>query len=51
MFSMQENRSKIEDLDYAEAITRFSQLQTSLEAAQKTFITLQGLSLFNFLRL
>ncbi len=51
IFTMQENRSKIEDLDYAEAITRFSQLQTSLEAAQKTFITLQGLSLFNFLRL
>ncbi|OOZ37760.1 flagellar hook-associated protein 3 [Solemya velesiana gill symbiont] len=51
ILTMEENRAKIEDLDYAEALTRFSQLQTALEAAQKTFISLQGLSLFNFLRL
>lgn len=50
ILSMEKNRSSIVDLDYAEAITRFQQQQTALEAAQKTFAELQGMSLFNFLR-
>jgi len=46
---METNKSRIEDLDYAEAISRFNQEQISLEAAQKTFASLQGLSLFNYI--
>jgi len=42
--------SEIRDTDYAEAISRLSfQLQT-LEAAQQSFVRVQNLSLFNFLR-
>lgn len=39
----------IQDLDYTEAITTLSQQLTALEAAQKTFARIQGLSLFNVL--
>ncbi|MBQ0720116.1 MAG: flagellar hook-associated protein FlgL [Gammaproteobacteria bacterium] len=41
--------SEIQDLDFAEAISRLSSQATSLEAAQKVFIEVQGLSLFDFL--
>jgi len=41
--------SELQDLDYAEAITRLNQQQVALEAAQQSFIRIQGLSLFNFL--
>jgi len=41
--------SGIEDLDYAEAITRLTQQQTALEAAQQSYVRIQGLSLFNSL--
>lgn len=44
-----ENLSLINDLDYAEAISRFSQQQASLQAAQQAFAKTQGLSLFNYL--
>jgi len=39
--------SRIEDLDYAKATTLFSQQQLALEAAQKSFLSVSGLSLFN----
>jgi flagellar hook-associated protein 3 FlgL len=42
--------SKIRDTDYAEAISRLSFQLQSLEAAQNSFIKVQNLSLFNFLR-
>ncbi len=42
--------SKIRDLDLATAITDLTQQQASLEAAQASFVRIQGLSLFNFLR-
>lgn len=45
-----EVRSTLEDLDYAEAISRFNQQMTALQAAQQSFIRVQDLSLFNFLR-
>ena len=45
----QDLRSRIEDLDYAEAISQFQFETTTLEAAQKTFVLLQNLSLFNLL--
>ncbi|MCG6966511.1 MAG: flagellar hook-associated protein FlgL [Chromatiaceae bacterium] len=43
-------RSSLEDLDYAEAISRFNQQLTALQASQQGFIKVQDLSLFNFLR-
>ena len=41
--------SGIEDLDYAEAITRLNLQLTSLDASQNTYQKIQGLSLFNYL--
>jgi len=41
--------SETEDLDYAEAISRFNLQTISLQAAQQTFTTVQRLSLFNYL--
>jgi len=41
--------SDLKDLDYAEALSRLEQQLTSLEAAQKSYARLQGLSLFNYL--
>jgi len=43
------NKSTIEDLDYAKAISAFEQSQTALTASQQTFSTVQGLSLFNYI--
>lgn len=41
--------SDLMDLDYAKAISDLQQKQVSLEAAQKSFLKIQGLSLFNFI--
>lgn len=41
--------SELQDLDYAEALSQLSQQQFTLEAAQRSFVTVSGLSLFNFL--
>jgi flagellar hook-associated protein 3 FlgL len=41
--------SELQDLDYTTALTQLSQQQVTLEAAQRTFVTISGLSLFNFL--
>ncbi len=43
-------RSRISDLDYAEAISQFQFETTTLQAAQQTFVQLKNLSLFNYLR-
>lgn len=42
--------SEVQDLDYAEAASRLNRQLLSLEAAQQTFVRVQGLTLFNFLR-
>ncbi len=42
-------RSSIDDLDYAEAISRLSQQSAALQAAQASFARIQGLSLFDYL--
>ncbi|MDH5435366.1 MAG: flagellar hook-associated protein FlgL [Gammaproteobacteria bacterium] len=47
--NLEANRSRLEDLDYASAITEFEQLMTGLQAAQASFARIQGLSLFNYL--
>ena len=41
--------SDIQDLDVVEASTRFSQQLVVLEAAQASFVRVQGLNLFNFI--
>ena len=46
---LQENRSTLEDLDYAEAVSRFEQQMLALQASQQSYIKIQGLSLFNYL--
>lgn len=43
-------RSTLEDLDYAEAISRFNQQLTALQASQQAFVRIQDLNLFNYLR-
>lgn len=42
-------KSSLEDLDYAEAISRFNQQLVGLQASQQAFMKVQSLSLFNFL--
>ncbi|MCF8192167.1 MAG: flagellar hook-associated protein FlgL [Burkholderiales bacterium] len=42
-------KSEIEDVDISEAITRFTQQQTILEAARGSYARIQDLSLFKFL--
>ena len=39
----------VEELDYTQAVTALSQQLTALEAAQQSFVRIQGLSLFNVL--
>lgn len=41
--------SKLQDLDMVAAISQFTQQQGTLEAAQKTFKAVSGLSLFNYI--
>ena len=47
---LETTRSEVEDLDYAEAVSRLNRQLLALEAAQQTYVKVQGLSLFNFLR-
>ncbi|MBB1073946.1 flagellar hook-associated protein FlgL [Rhodoferax sp. 4810] len=49
LLDLQSTRSDIQDLDYSEAISRFTLEQTALEAAQKSYVQVNKLSLFNFL--
>jgi flagellar hook-associated protein 3 FlgL len=46
---LKETLSDVQDLDYAEAISRLNLQLVALQAAQQTFVRVQGLSLFNFL--
>lgn len=41
--------SNLQDLDYASALTDLSLRQNVLTASQKSFVTVQGLSLFNYM--
>ena len=41
--------SDLQDLDYASAISEFSQRETNLRATQQTFARLQSIALFNYL--
>lgn len=46
---LENTRSIIEDLDYAEAASRLNQQSITLQAAQQAFVKIQNLNLFNFL--
>lgn len=41
--------SDLQDLDYTKAISSFAQQQTTLEAAQRSYTKIAGLSLFNYI--
>jgi flagellar hook-associated protein 3 FlgL len=45
----QQNLSQLQDLDYARALSDLNRQQLYLEAAQKSFLQISGLSLFNHL--
>lgn len=45
----QQSLSRLQDLDFAQAISDLMRQQASLEAAQKTFTRVSGLSLFNMI--
>ena len=46
---MEQQRSQLEDLDYAEAASRMQRQLLALQATQQTFTRVQGLSLFDYL--
>ncbi|PXX96461.1 flagellar hook-associated protein FlgL [Halomonas sp. LBP4] len=50
MMNFEQTLSDLVDLDYAEAISEYSLRQVGLQAAQKAFVDIKGLSLFDFLR-
>lgn len=47
---IQTSLSSIQDVDYASAVSRLSLQEVALQAAQQSFVKVQNLSLFNFLR-
>jgi flagellar hook-associated protein 3 FlgL len=49
IYTMEKALSNTEDLDMAEAVSRFEQDLVALQAAQQTFNMVQGLSLFDYL--
>lgn len=46
---LQASQSGLQDLDYAEAASRLSQQELSLQAAQQSYLKIQALSLFDYL--
>ncbi|SEL74361.1 flagellar hook-associated protein FlgL [Halomonas daqiaonensis] len=49
MLNYEQTLSDLVDLDYAEAISEYSLRQVGLQASQKTFADMKGMSLFNYL--
>ena len=50
MLELKRVKSELEDLDYAEAITRMNQQLVGLQAAQASYVQIAQLSLFNYLK-
>lgn len=46
---LNQGRSRIEDIDIAQAISGFEQSKLALQAAQQTFTQIQGMNLFNYI--
>ncbi len=49
IFQGQKTLSQVQDLDFAEAVTRLNMQLAGLQASQQSFMKIQNLSLFNFL--
>ena len=49
MLNYEQTLSDLVDLDYAEAISEYSLRQVGMQAAQKAFVDIKGLSLFNYM--
>lgn len=49
MINYEQTLSDLVDLDYNEAVAEYSLRQVGLQAAQKAFVDVKGLSLFNYL--
>jgi len=49
LIQLEQTRSAVEDLDYAEAASRLSRESVILQAAQQAFVRVQDLNLFNFI--
>ena len=47
---LQTTLSGLQDLDYAAATAKFSQTQLTLQAAEQSYVQIQGLSLFNYIK-
>jgi flagellar hook-associated protein 3 FlgL len=47
--ALAKSRSSFEDLDYAQAVVDFNENSLALEASQKAFGKVKGLTLFNYL--
>lgn len=50
MLNYEQTLSDLVDLDYASAISEYSLRQIGLQAAQKAFVDVKGMSLFDFMR-
>ncbi|MDN5848505.1 MAG: flagellar hook-associated protein FlgL [Nitrococcus sp.] len=49
VLDLKKTKSGIEDLNYAKAVTELKQRLVGLQAAQQSYVKIQGLSLFNYL--
>lgn len=49
VLQFEQTRSSLEGLDYAKAVSELNLQMTGLQAAQQSYVRVQGLSLFNFL--
>jgi flagellar hook-associated protein 3 FlgL len=49
MLNYEQTLSDLVDLDYAEAISEYSLRQVGLQASQKAFVDIKGMSLFDFM--
>jgi flagellar hook-associated protein 3 FlgL len=50
LLRLERQTAELNDLDFAEAVSRLNLQTTALQAAQQSYIKIQGLSLFNYLR-
>ena len=50
LLRLERQTTELNDLDFAEAVSRLNLQTTALQAAQQSYIKIQGLSLFNYLR-
>jgi len=50
VLEVQKTLASVQDIDYAEAASRLNSQLVALQAAQQTYVKVQGLSLFDYLR-